>query len=561
VVAVPIAAVLVGAAIPFRPAAAGGTDTATCDPADPTCASAPAEPSPTLFGTPTALPSPTATWQPLPTPTPVASPPPTATPAPAPAPGPTASAKPPSPLPVPAAITGAIVVADPLLAAQVTQVLQHPAALERPDLLHFSRTAADTTADFVVGAPAPVQPAAPAAIGFAIGAWLLLCGCMLAAVLLWLLLAARQRRRLPSRGRAAALSLVVAITTALTASVGATPTAGQGASHAFVAAATPFSAARPDWASDHGLASHAATQTPEWAALVSIEIQLGQRHSAIVANEMQIASVSSVVARVSSGDAKRGIPPLPVLTDRLSSLMTQHASLQDAYQTGLKTEYDFFAATVQSPAQKATVLAAAAASSVQVHQAVSYDLELVQTQQAQEAAISAAAAAAAAQAAAAQRFGPPPLRGKGRVSFHAPLSGVVTQGFGPTSLSLEPPLTYGGAFYPHFHTGLDIAAALGAPVGAAADGVVVLATSSTDSAGHLVGYGNYVLIQHRNGLLSVYGHLSNIVVHAGQAVRQGQVIGLCGSTGWSTGPHVHFEIRLNDVPVDPAPYIASNLRR
>src|SRR5205823_2386109 len=119
-----------------------------CDPADPTCASAPAEPSPTLFGTPTPLPSPTATWQPLPTPTPVASPPPTATPAPPPAP--TARAKPPSPPPVPPAITGAIVVADPLLAAQVTQVLQHPAALERPDLLHFSRPAADTTADFVV---------------------------------------------------------------------------------------------------------------------------------------------------------------------------------------------------------------------------------------------------------------------------------------------------------------------------------------------------------------------------------------------------------------------------
>jgi murein DD-endopeptidase MepM/ murein hydrolase activator NlpD len=138
---------------------------------------------------------------------------------------------------------------------------------------------------------------------------------------------------------------------------------------------------------------------------------------------------------------------------------------------------------------------------------------------------------------------------------------VVSQGFGPSDLSLEPPITYKGVFYPHFHTGLDIAAPLGAPVGAAADGVVLLATSSVDSAGNLVGYGNYVLIQHRSGLLSVYGHLSKLLVHAGQAVRQGQVIGLCGSTGWSTGPHVHFEIRLNGTPVDPAPYIQSELRR
>jgi murein DD-endopeptidase MepM/ murein hydrolase activator NlpD len=65
------------------------------------------------------------------------------------------------------------------------------------------------------------------------------------------------------------------------------------------------------------------------------------------------------------------------------------------------------------------------------------------------------------------------------------------------------------------------------------------------------------VIKHSNGTLSVYGHLDRILVSNGQAVQGGQVIGLCGSTGWSTGPHVHFEIRVNGVPVDPAPYLVA----
>ena len=118
-------------------------------------------------------------------------------------------------------------------------------------------------------------------------------------------------------------------------------------------------------------------------------------------------------------------------------------------------------------------------------------------------------------------------------------------------------MTYGGVFYPHFHTGLDIAAPLDTPVSAAADGTVLLATSSVDAEGHLTGYGNYVVIGHGAGFITVYGHLDKLLVTPGQAVQQGQVIGLMGSTGWSTGPHVHFEIRSDGVYVDPAPFLAA----
>jgi murein DD-endopeptidase MepM/ murein hydrolase activator NlpD len=172
---------------------------------------------------------------------------------------------------------------------------------------------------------------------------------------------------------------------------------------------------------------------------------------------------------------------------------------------------------------------------------------------AQEAAI--AAAAAAAQAAAAQETAL-----TGPVQFRAPVGGVVTQGFGPTDVGIEPPATYRGVFYPHFHTGLDIAASRGTQVGAAAAGVVALAASSLDASGHLVGYGNYVIVRHADGFLTLYGHLDELLAYPGEVVKQGQVIGVLGSTGWSTGPHLHFEVRKGDTPVDPGAYIASDLR-
>jgi len=123
--------------------------------------------------------------------------------------------------------------------------------------------------------------------------------------------------------------------------------------------------------------------------------------------------------------------------------------------------------------------------------------------------------------------------------------GRVIQPFGPTDLLLEPPL----GPYAHFHTGIDIAAPFGTTVTAAAPGVVVAVGHSS------VGYGNYVVIGHGGGIMTLYGHLLETDVVVGQAVVRGQRIGLEGSTGWSTGPHVHFELRVNDAVIDPMPYL------
>ncbi len=125
--------------------------------------------------------------------------------------------------------------------------------------------------------------------------------------------------------------------------------------------------------------------------------------------------------------------------------------------------------------------------------------------------------------------------------------GRVTQLFGPTSYALEPPL---GA-YAHFHTGVDVSAPFGTTVIAAASGLVV-------AVGHsATGYGNYVVVAHGGGIMTLYGHLLETDVSVGQVVAAGQRVGLEGSTGWSTGPHVHFELRVNDAVVDPMPYLTA----
>lgn len=122
---------------------------------------------------------------------------------------------------------------------------------------------------------------------------------------------------------------------------------------------------------------------------------------------------------------------------------------------------------------------------------------------------------------------------------------VITQPFGPSTVLLEP--AWGP--YPHFHTGIDVSAPLGTPVMAAADGIVV-------AVGHTaVGYGNYVVIAHGSGISTLYGHLLDTNVTVGQSVVRGQMIGREGSTGFSTGPHVHFELRVNNAVTDPMPYM------
>ena len=98
------------------------------------------------------------------------------------------------------------------------------------------------------------------------------------------------------------------------------------------------------------------------------------------------------------------------------------------------------------------------------------------------------------------------------------------------------------------HEGLDIAGASGTPIAAAASGTVI-------SAGWSGGYGNLVVLDHGNGLSTAYGHMSSLAVASGQSVAQGTVLGGIGTTGSSTGVHLHFEVRVNGSPTDPLAYL------
>ena len=120
------------------------------------------------------------------------------------------------------------------------------------------------------------------------------------------------------------------------------------------------------------------------------------------------------------------------------------------------------------------------------------------------------------------------------ISLVRPVSGTITSRFGRRSRGT--------------HTGLDIATSTGTPVGAAAAGTVTY-------AGRKGTYGNLVVIDHGNGVQTYYAHCSSIAVTAGQHVSQGQTISTVGSTGNSTGPHLHLEIRLNGICQNPQNYL------
>ncbi len=101
---------------------------------------------------------------------------------------------------------------------------------------------------------------------------------------------------------------------------------------------------------------------------------------------------------------------------------------------------------------------------------------------------------------------------------------------------------------PDFHQGIDISNDVGTPVLATAQGTVVL-------AGYVGSFGLTVEIEHENGIKTIFGHLARIHVKPGQTVSRGHQIGVMGNTGMSTGPHVHYEIRIGDQPVNPRPYL------
>lgn len=124
-----------------------------------------------------------------------------------------------------------------------------------------------------------------------------------------------------------------------------------------------------------------------------------------------------------------------------------------------------------------------------------------------------------------------------------PTEGYVSSGFG---FRIDPFL-----HTPAFHPGIDIANKKGTPVMASADGTVT-------QAGELSGYGNAVVVAHGNGIETVYGHLDAFLVKPGQKVRRNEAIGVMGETGRTTGVHLHYEVRIAGIPVNPKGYFLEN---
>lgn len=137
-------------------------------------------------------------------------------------------------------------------------------------------------------------------------------------------------------------------------------------------------------------------------------------------------------------------------------------------------------------------------------------------------------------------------------------TGVIAEGFyiWPSVASDYVTSFFGTRLHPILgiyktHSGIDIGAGYGTAVWAAADGMVTIAAYDAG------GYGNYIIIDHGNGNKTLYAHMSQLIVGVGQTVTQGQSIGLVGSTGMSTGPHLHFEVYVGGTRVNPLLYFSN----
>ena len=125
-----------------------------------------------------------------------------------------------------------------------------------------------------------------------------------------------------------------------------------------------------------------------------------------------------------------------------------------------------------------------------------------------------------------------------------PVVGPITSSFGER----QDPFNGEGAF----HAGIDISSSFGQPVRAAADGVVV-------TAGLASGYGREIMVDHGSGIETLYGHLSGFAITSGEQVKRGQIIGYVGTSGRSTGPHLHYEVRIRNTPVNPHKYLRETM--
>ena len=250
-----------------------------------------------------------------------------------------------------------------------------------------------------------------------------------------------------------------------------------------------------------------------------------------------------------------GTASLQELTDRqvlADAVQARTTDLVDAVRHDVIEERAAAAdlAAAQQEAQSRHAIAAAQyqllqtalSSQQQVHDALEArihddDAQLASLQPQIAALIAARNAQYQAQIAAAAALVPvssPVLGPVGSYGLQWPIHGIVTQEFGHNG-----------------HPGIDIAAAYGTPIHAAGTGVVIY-------AGWESGYGNYTCISHGGGISTCYGHQSAIYVTVGETVTRGQVIGAEGSTGYSTGPHVHFEVRVNGQVRNPRLFIPGN---
>jgi len=124
--------------------------------------------------------------------------------------------------------------------------------------------------------------------------------------------------------------------------------------------------------------------------------------------------------------------------------------------------------------------------------------------------------------------------------FIWPLTGRITLEFGESDLPYQP-----------FHTGIDIATKRGDPIAAFMPGNVIYAGEIS------WGFGRHIIIDNGDNITSIYAHLDKIYVEKGQKVKQGQIIGTEGSTGWSTGPHLHFQTNIFGIPVNPRVFLGN----
>jgi murein DD-endopeptidase MepM/ murein hydrolase activator NlpD len=306
----------------------------------------------------------------------------------------------------------------------------------------------------------------------------------------------------------------------------------------------------------------------EKAQIGSIARTIYAQPSSVLLLMVESKSLGDMITRVN--DLRSAGSRAGVLKNRLKADLTQ-------IQTDLKKQQDARDEQVTLKAQKTADLAKlqdlqakqekSQADLAQQIAATRYELSQVNyqsaalaqqiadiLQQQEEDIIAAAESSVWDQASAIHPAGIPTVTSSGhstKYRFIWPLpTAVQTQPFGPSSFWFEPP--YGG--FAHFHTGIDMSSPEGSPVFAADDGVVILAGGSYVN-GVLVGYGNYVVIAHAGGLTTLYGHLLRLAVRVGDAVNQGQVVGSEGSTGNSTGAHLHFELRQGNAPINPAPFL------